>query len=100
MLDKEKPDTVFVCTADWEHLDPCLEVIERDSHLFVEKPFVFKINEANNLLKEAKKRKLFFGINFNWHYSTPVKKAAEAIKKKQIRRYKLYNMAFWRAGWR
>ena len=52
-----------------------MQVIKSSCHLFVEKPLVFKMNEANKLINEAKKRKLFFGINFNWRYSTPIRKA-------------------------
>ena len=47
------------------------------------------------LLSEAKKRNLFFGINFNWHYSTPVKKAIKAIKNNQLGEI---NFITWRFG--
>tara|TARA_B110000014_G_scaffold221283_1_gene177839 strand:- start:97 stop:831 length:735 start_codon:yes stop_codon:yes gene_type:complete len=72
-----------------------MKVINSNCHLFVEKPLVFKINQAENLIKEAKKRKLFFGINFNWRYSTPVKKAVEAIKKNKVGDI---NFISWRFG--
>ena len=72
-----------------------MKVIKSNCHLFVEKPLVFKMNQAENLIKEAKKRKLFFGINFNWHYSTPVKKALEAIKKNKVGDI---NFITWRFG--
>ena len=53
------------------------------------------MNEANKLINEAKKRKLFFGINFNWRYSTPVRKAIKAINENKLGDI---NFITWRFG--
>ena len=95
LLKYQKPDLVNISLPNEHHYDMTMKVIKSDCHLFVEKPFVFKMNEANNLLNEAKKRNLFFGINFNWHYSTPVKKAFDAIKKNKLGEI---NFITWRFG--
>ena len=81
LIMNQKPDLINISLPNERHYEMTMKVIKSNTHLFVEKPLVFKMNQAENLIKEAKKRKLFFGINFNWHYSTPVKKALEAIKK-------------------
>jgi len=72
-----------------------MKVIKSSCHLFVEKPLVFKMQEAKKLLAEAKKRKLFFGINFNWRYSTPVSKAIKTIKENKLGDI---NFITWRFG--
>ena len=72
-----------------------MKVIKSSCHLFVEKPLVFKMQEAKKLLAEAKKRKLFFGINFNWRYSTPVRKAVQAINENKLGEI---NFITWRFG--
>lgn len=80
MLEQEKPDLVFVSLPNEGHFQPTLEVIRAGIPLFVEKPLVFNLNEADQLLKEAADRRLFFGINFNHHYAVPVTLAHHAIQ--------------------
>ena len=95
LIKYQQPDLINISLPNEHHYDLTMKVIESDTHLFVEKPLVFKMNQAENLIKEAKKRKLFFGINFNWRYSTPVKKAVEAIKKNKVGDI---NFISWRFG--
>ena len=73
LIKNQKPDLINISLPNEHHYDMTMKVIKSNTPLFVEKPLVFKMSEANKLLSEAKKRNLFFGINFNWHYSTPVK---------------------------
>ena len=79
MLDRENPDLVSLCLPNQEHFGPTLQVIEAGYPLFVEKPLVFDLAEADTLLEEADRRDLFFAINFNHRYARPVGLAYEAI---------------------
>ena len=79
LIRNQKPDLINISLPNEHHYDMTMKVIKSSCHLFVEKPLVFKMQEAKKLLAEAKKRKLFFGINFNWRYSTPVSKAIKTI---------------------
>ena len=63
LIENQKPDLVNISLPNEHHYEMTMKVIKSNCHLFVEKPLVFSINEANNLIKEAEKRKLFFGIN-------------------------------------
>jgi len=80
MLDREKPDLVNLSLPNEGHYEATLQVIQAGCHLFVEKPFVFDLQEADILLEEAEKRKLFFGINFNHRYARPVQMTKAAIE--------------------
>jgi predicted dehydrogenase len=84
MLEKEKPDLVFLSLPNEGHFQPTLEVIRAGVPLFVEKPLVFDLEEADQLLREAEERKLFFGINFNHHYARPVALAHHAIQQGRL----------------
>ena len=53
MLDRERPDLVSVCLPNEEHFAPTLQVIRAGFPLFVEKPLVFDLAEADTLLAEA-----------------------------------------------
>jgi predicted dehydrogenase len=80
MLDREHPDLVSLCLPNEGHFEPTLQVIRAGFPLFVEKPLVFELDQADVLLREAAARSLFFGINFNHRYARPVVLAAEAVR--------------------
>jgi myo-inositol 2-dehydrogenase / D-chiro-inositol 1-dehydrogenase len=84
MLEKEKPDLAFLSLPNEGHFQPTLDVIRAGVPLFVEKPLVFDLREADQLLREADDRKLFFGINFNHHYARPVALAHQAIQQGRL----------------
>jgi myo-inositol 2-dehydrogenase / D-chiro-inositol 1-dehydrogenase len=95
MLEHEQPDLVCLCLPNEEHFAPTLQVIRAGFPLFVEKPLVFDLDEAETLLREADKRGLFFGINFNHRYATPARFAAEAIAHGRLGEL---TFATWRFG--
>lgn len=80
MLAKEQPDLVSLSLPNQGHYETTLHVIQAGFPLFVEKPLVFDLKEANTLLMEAEKRSLFFAINFNHRYAKPVQLACDAIR--------------------
>lgn len=84
MITKAKPDLVSLCLDNKGHFEPTLEVIKAGIPLFVEKPFVFHLSEADQLLAAAATRKLFFAINFNHRWATPVQKAFHAIREGKL----------------
>lgn len=79
MIRKEKPDLVSICLPNQDHYDATMEVIEAGVPLFVEKPLVFDLGEAERLLAAAAERKLFFGINFNHRYAKPMRLAKSKL---------------------
>jgi predicted dehydrogenase len=95
MLDRERPDLVSVCLPNEGHFAPTLDIIRAGYHLFVEKPLVFELDEAETLLAEAEQRGLFFAINFNHRYAKPVQLAAEAVARGDLGRLVF---ATWRFG--
>jgi myo-inositol 2-dehydrogenase/D-chiro-inositol 1-dehydrogenase len=84
MLEKEQPDLVSMCLPNEEHFKATHQVIQAGFPLFVEKPLVFDVKEADILLNEAAKRDLFFAINFNHRYTKPVRLAYEAIQAGKV----------------
>jgi myo-inositol 2-dehydrogenase/D-chiro-inositol 1-dehydrogenase len=84
MLTAEKPDLVCLALPNQEHFEATLQVIRAGCALLVEKPLVFDLEEADVLLAEAERRKLFFAINFNHHYARPVALAHRAIQQGRL----------------
>ena len=95
MLAKEKPDLVTVSLPNLEHFQATLQVIEAGYPLLAEKPLVFDLAEADQLLAEAEKRNLFFAINFNHRYAKPVRLAHQAIQEGKLGQI---THASWRFG--
>ena len=84
MLAEQKPDLVSVCLPNQHHFEATLQVIKAGFPLLVEKPLVFELEQANELLAEAQKRDLFFAINFNHRYAKPLQLAKEKIESGQV----------------
>jgi predicted dehydrogenase len=84
MLDDAAPDLVSICLPNTAHFEATLEVIRSGTPLFAEKPLVFDLAEADQLLDEAKRRDLFFGINFNHRDALPVRMAGKAIREGRL----------------
>ncbi len=79
MLERERPDLVSLCLPNEGHFAPTLAVIRAGYPLLVEKPLVFDLAQADQLLEEAEARGLFFAINFNHRYAQPALLAKQAI---------------------
>lgn len=81
MLDEQEPDFVSLCLPNEEHFETTMQTIEAGFPLLVEKPLVFDLDEADQLLDAAAERSLFFAINFNHRYAAPVTRAHQAIQR-------------------
>jgi myo-inositol 2-dehydrogenase/D-chiro-inositol 1-dehydrogenase len=95
MLTSAKPDLVSICLPNTAHFEPTLQVIRAGIPLFVEKPLVFDLQEADTLLEEASQRGLFFGINFNHRYAMPLRLARQAVAEGRMGEI---TFAWWRFG--
>jgi predicted dehydrogenase len=82
MLEKEHPDLVSLCLPNQSHVEPTMQVLQAGFPLLVEKPLVFELDEAEQLLAAAGNR--FFAICFNHRYAKPVRLAKEAIENGSV----------------
>ena len=93
MLEKEKPDLVSICMPGQGTFEPTMKVINAGVPLLVEKPLAYKLDEAEIMVSEAKKKDLFFAIDFNHRYSIP-----SLMAKQDIDAGRLGDLVF--ASWR
>ncbi len=84
MLEKEKPDFVSICMPGQQTFEPTMKVIRAGVPLLAEKPLAYRQDEAEILIAEAKKRNLFFAIDFCHRYSYPSQMAKEDIEKGRL----------------
>lgn len=84
MLDQEHPDLVSLSLPNQGHFEATLQVIQAGVPLLAEKPLAFSLEEAQTLVAEGEKRKLFFAINFNHRYAKPLQLAQVAIQEGRL----------------
>jgi predicted dehydrogenase len=84
MLSCERPDLVSLSLPNEGHFDATLEVIEAGVPVLAEKPLVFNLAQADELIAAAARRGLFFAINFNHRYAEPVRRAKAAIEAGEL----------------
>lgn len=73
------PELITVCLPNEGHFDMTMRLLGTGIPLLVEKPLVFELAEADELLAAAEASGSFFGINFNHRYAEPVRRAKAAI---------------------
>jgi predicted dehydrogenase len=79
MLEDIRPDLVTIALPNEHHFESTLKVVMAGVPVLVEKPLVFRLDEADQLLREAERQNLFFAINFNHRFAEPVRRAKAAI---------------------
>lgn len=84
MIEEQQPDFVSICMPGQQTFAPTMEVIQAGIPLLAEKPLAYDRKEAQILVEEAKKRNLFFAIDFNHRYSIPALMAKEDIDKGRL----------------
>ena len=93
MLDEQRPDLVSVSLPNQSHFETTLAILEAGYPALVEKPLVFEVAEADQLLAAAGGR--FFAVNFNHRYAEPVRLAKAAVDGGRVGRVVF---AHWRFG--
>ena len=71
MLEREKPDAVYVCTPDWAHAEPVLACLEAGIPVQVEKPLATSEGEAAEIVRAARRTGVKLQVSFN-HRWLPV----------------------------
>ncbi len=83
MLDREELDLVGVCTGGHEngslHYEPVMQCLRAGKHVLCEKPISNVIEEGRDMVAEARRRDLYFGINLN-HRFVPLIERAKAFQ--------------------
>ena len=82
MLDKlgKSVDAVTVSTPDHTHFHAALAAIQRDKHVYVQKPLTHSIWEARTLAEAAAKHGVVTQMGNQAHAGEPIRRAVELIR--------------------
>jgi len=73
-------DAVVVSTPDHTHFHPALAALQRDKHLYLEKPMAHNVWECRVLTDLARKKKLATQLGVQRHTLNSVRQAVELIR--------------------
>ena len=79
MLDREQLDAVYVCLPPFAHGDPESAVLERNLHLFVEKPQALDVGIARDIAARVEESGVISCVGYNWRYLDVTEKAREML---------------------
>jgi UDP-N-acetylglucosamine 3-dehydrogenase len=93
MLDEVKPDAAFIVTPTFLHKEVAMKCIERDVHLFIEKPAASTIEDAKAIQEAADARGLKSCVGHVERFNPVVQALKEELADKEI-----YSVAITRVG--
>src|SRR6056297_304954 len=80
----EEVDAVNIATPTTTHYDIALQAIEAGKHILIEKPITNKIDEANEILKKAKEKKLIVQVGHIERFNPAIKALPDMLKEEEI----------------
>ena len=112
MLDEEILDLVVVATESGHHARISIDVLKSGRHVIVEKPMALSIDDANEMIAEAKRAKKILIVSHQNRFNKAIQTTRAALEDGRFgrlfngaavirwnRNYSYYNMAPWRGTW-
>ena len=79
MLEKTKPDIVVIGTPPAMHHEHARAALEAGAHVFLEKPFVSSVEEADDLIAAARRAGRLLAVNNQYRYMTPYRETQRRL---------------------
>ena len=81
MLDETKPEAVYLIVPPHLAFEPAADILEREKHLFIEKPVVPTVGQLEALARMADKRKLVTAVGYQRRYHPLLVQCWERLRK-------------------
>jgi len=75
ILEKDRPDVLFVATPDHLHTAPILAAIERGVHVVAEKPLALKLAEARQIVEKSRAAGTVVAVDMHKRYDSFLRSA-------------------------
>jgi predicted dehydrogenase len=99
MLESLAPDVCSVATGGYEygsdHYEPTMQALGAGCHVLCEKPISNEIPQAEEMVAEAKKRNLCFGIDLNHRFTPAARLAKKWVDEGRLGHLLFVNMGMW-----
>ena len=67
LLDRERPDAVWVCLPPLAHREPTIAALERGVHVYLEKPVARTLPDAEAIVAAAEAGDAICAVGYQWH---------------------------------
>lgn len=84
MLEKEKPEAVFIATPDWAHFDPVMACLDRGVHVHVEKPMTTLESESAAIVRKVRDTGLKLQVSYNHRWLAPYHLVKDRLSKREV----------------
>lgn len=83
-LDTLHPNAIIVMTTDFAHIEPVVTAMQRDIHVYCEKPMAISLEGCDKIIEAAKKSKAIFYMGFNMRHNPFYSIAHEIVASGEI----------------
>jgi len=99
MLQAERLDAVSVATGGFEngsaHYEPTMQCLEARVHVLVEKPISNDVEQAREMVRAARERERYLGVNLNHRFVPPAATAKAWVDAGDLGQLMFINMCLW-----
>jgi predicted dehydrogenase len=81
LLAQEQPDLVIIGTPPDSHKDQCLQALRAGADVLCEKPFMLSVEDADQVIAEAKKLGRMLEVNTQYRYMTIYQTAQQQLAR-------------------
>ncbi len=112
MLQKADIDAVIISVPHYLHYNIAMDVMKMNKHVLVDKPMAINLKEVDEMINEAKKRKVKLGVILQSRFDPTFRKVKEAVDAGKFGRLILgeaivewfrtqeyYDKSSWRGKW-
>jgi myo-inositol 2-dehydrogenase / D-chiro-inositol 1-dehydrogenase len=84
MLEREELDLLWVCTPPLHHRGPTVSALEREIHVYLEKPIARTLEDAEAIVAAAESAAAVCAIGYQWHATELLDEAREALAGQEV----------------
>jgi myo-inositol 2-dehydrogenase / D-chiro-inositol 1-dehydrogenase len=67
LLDRERPDAIWVCLPPLAHREPTVTALARGIHVYLEKPIARTLDDAESIVEAAGASEAVCAVGYQWH---------------------------------
>jgi len=84
MIEQENPDLVSVCTREWQHYEPTMELLNSGFDVFCEKIMASRFEHGVRMVEASERNGRVLAVNYNYRFMPGVRKIKEIREKRYL----------------
>lgn len=94
ILDNGDIQSISICTPNSTHHDICIEALNADKHILLEKPIGISLKQAEEIVHLAKEKKKTLLVGHVFRFNNAIRKTKELIRTKSLGRVYTVNISW------